>query len=283
MILLDSTVYSTFVTSRAPRSQSSGVLSLKGDSLSVHVCVYVCLGSLATHLSGCKNFLMTCDLYFVEFPEMTQHQKISLLVQQLTGRVLDWAAVVWRDGSSKFQDYLQFNSDFPDQGKSSSTCLLQLCQGKRSAAEYSINFSILTVDSGWNKPALISAYRQGLNAELQTELACRNEEAPVFRAGDRVWLSTWDFRLQMPFKKLSLGFMGPYKINSVTYKLQLPSHMHVSPVFHVSHLRPATPCLLDKGMVSPVTPGAIDIRGPQLSECIVCWTPGGGRPSSRPG
>lgn len=73
----------------------------------------------------------TCDLYFAEFSEMTEHQKISLLVQRLTGWALDWAVAFWQDGGSEFQDYLQsragFKSvfDFPDQGKISSTCLWQ--------------------------------------------------------------------------------------------------------------------------------------------------------------
>lgn len=58
--------------------------------------------------------------------------------------------------------------------------------------------------------------------------------------------------------------MGPYKIiqqiNPVSYKLLLP-YMSVYPVFHVSHIRPATSGPLDKGMVSPTPPEAIEIEG----------------------
>lgn len=36
--------------------------------------------------SGCWNFLLSCELYFSEFPEMTSIQKVSMLIQRLTGR-----------------------------------------------------------------------------------------------------------------------------------------------------------------------------------------------------
>lgn len=62
-------------------------------------------------------------------------------------------------------------------------------------------------------------------------------EAPVW-AGDRVWLSTWD--LKLPSHKLSPKYLGPYKVekqvNSVSFKLQLPTNMRAHPVFHVSLL-----------------------------------------------
>lgn len=41
-------------------------------------------------------------------------------------------------------------------------------------ADYSIQFRILAVDSGWNKPGLIALFREGLNAEIQLVLACKD-------------------------------------------------------------------------------------------------------------
>lgn len=45
--------------------------------------------------------------------------------------------------------------------------LFTLRQGTRSVADYVADFHILSEESGWNKSALLCAFRQGLN-----ELVC---------------------------------------------------------------------------------------------------------------
>lgn len=42
-------------------------------------------------------------------------------------------------------------------------------------ADYTVDFQIIAPDNGWNKPALIAAFRKGLNPVIQTKLACRDE------------------------------------------------------------------------------------------------------------
>ncbi len=68
---------------------------------------------------------------------------------------------------------------------------------------------------------------------------------PEYLPGQWVWLSTRNLRLNLPCKKLSPRFVGPYKIlrqiTPVSFRLALPRHLRISPTFHVSLLKPATP------------------------------------------
>ncbi len=69
--------------------------------------------------------------------------------------------------------------------------------------------------------------------------------SPEYLPGQWVWLSTRNLRLNLPCKKLSPRFVGPYKIlrqiTPVSFRLALPRHLRISPTFHVSLLKPATP------------------------------------------
>ncbi len=73
----------------------------------------------------------------------------------------------------------------------------------------------------------------------------RRSPTPVYRPGDKVWLSTRDLRLHLPCKKLSPRYIGPFtiqrQINEVTYRLTLPAQYRVHPTFHVSLLKPFSP------------------------------------------
>ncbi|KAI4883279.1 hypothetical protein NFI96_028837 [Prochilodus magdalenae] len=88
---------------------------------------------------------------------------------------------------------------------------------------------------------------------------------PAYVPGDRVWLSTRDFRFSEGCRKLLPKYIGPFKIiskvNDVTYKLELPPQYRVCSSFHVSLLKPVVPGPLDE--VSPETtpPAPIDVGG----------------------
>uniref|UniRef100_A0A803JAN2 Integrase catalytic domain-containing protein n=1 Tax=Xenopus tropicalis TaxID=8364 RepID=A0A803JAN2_XENTR len=69
-------------------------------------------------------------------------------------------------------------------------------------------------------------------------------EAPQYKVGDLVWLSTKNIKLKVPSPKLGPRFIGPYPIiaiiNSSSVRLQLPPNFKITNTFHVSLLKPAS-------------------------------------------
>lgn len=56
---------------------------------------------------------------------------------------------------------------------------MSLSQGNQRVVEFALEFRMLAVESRWNKPALKAAFRRGLNHNILTELACRDDEATL--------------------------------------------------------------------------------------------------------
>lgn len=61
---------------------------------------------------------------------------------------------------------------------------------------------------------------------------------PHFRVSQIIWLSMQNLKFILPCHKLSPRFIGPFKINQVTYWLQLPPSYSISPMFHMSLHKP---------------------------------------------
>ncbi|CAI7788781.1 unnamed protein product [Closterium sp. NIES-54] len=83
-----------------------------------------------------------------------------------------------------------------------------------------------------------------LAQERQVRYANQHRHHTTFRVGDLVLLSTANLALLNAgtSRKLAPRFVGPFPITKVlspvTYRLQLPPHMTIHPVFHVHLLRP---------------------------------------------
>ena len=66
-------------------------------------------------------------------------------------------------------------------------------------------------------------------------------QAPVYKVGDKVWLSAKDLKLNQPAQKLSERQLGPFEIVKVispnAMKLKLPASYKIHDVINVSRLR----------------------------------------------
>jgi hypothetical protein len=64
----------------------------------------------------------------------------------------------------------------------------------------------------------------------------------VFCPGDKVLLLTKNLRLQTPSRKLTAQYISPFvveeNISSQAYRLTLPAHLQIHPVFHTLLLKP---------------------------------------------
>ncbi|KAI4902871.1 hypothetical protein NFI96_000375 [Prochilodus magdalenae] len=126
---------------------------------------------------SCSGFLLQCSIYFANSPPCSDSSRIAFVVSCLTGKALDWATAVWP--TYEKGTYQSFIKDFkavfehPDEGRAAGDLLFQLQPGPRSVAKYALEFRTLAAGAGWNEPALITAFCNGLNMDVRKELACR--------------------------------------------------------------------------------------------------------------
>ncbi len=109
-----------------------------------------------------------------KFP--TERSKVAFLISLLSGRALSWARAIWNANTAIINTYDAFTNHFKEVfglatgALSVSDQLLRLCQGTSSTHEYTLQFRTLAATSGWNKAALLSAYRQGLETSIRAQM-----------------------------------------------------------------------------------------------------------------
>lgn len=84
----------------------------------------------------------------------------------------------------------------------------------------------------------------------------KRAEAPTYKVGQKVWLSTRNIRTTRPSKKLDHQMIGPYVIKKVVKgacQLNLPDGMKLHDTFHTSLLRPYSDDPLP-GQIQPPPP-----------------------------
>ncbi len=131
----------------------------------------------------CKGFLLQCSMFVNQQPMLysTDDSRIAFVCSLLTGRALEWATAVWSDERAVFPSFTSFLQCFrevfehPAGGKEVGEQLLALRQGRGTAADYALSFRALSAQTEWSDDPLKLRFRKGLSAELQSELACRDE------------------------------------------------------------------------------------------------------------
>lgn len=131
----------------------------------------------------CRGFLLQCSLFVSQQPLLypTEESRIAFVCSLLTHKALDWATAVWdlnRPVFPPFEDFLRrFREvfDIPRGGEGAGKQILSLRQGRSSAAEFALTFRTLAAPTGWPDDPLKLHFRQALNMDLQSELACRDE------------------------------------------------------------------------------------------------------------
>lgn len=99
------------------------------------------------------------------------------MVELMTGRALQWAQAVL--STQPLISYPIFLTKFRcvfDKGTSpdsASHCMFSLRQGRRSVADFSVDFWILAKETGWEENALCGAFLNSLNENIKRELATK--------------------------------------------------------------------------------------------------------------
>lgn len=126
----------------------------------------------------CRSFLTQCELHFEfqtsAFP--SDRSKIAYLISYLSGRAKAWATSEWDRKSAVCNSFPLFVKTFTQifqtvaPGREAAKALVAMRQGRRSVTDYAIKFRTLAADSGWNQPALVDAFFNGLSERVKDHL-----------------------------------------------------------------------------------------------------------------
>lgn len=123
---------------------------------------------------------MQCSLVFRQLSRTyaSDNAKIAYMIELFRDQALRWGQAVLntRPGITYDEFVSKFKSVFL-KGTDTDTAahrLFSLQQGKRSVADYSVEFWILAEEAGWEEKALRAAFLNGLTENLKGELAAKD-------------------------------------------------------------------------------------------------------------
>uniref|UniRef100_A0A8C5QHS7 Retrotransposon gag domain-containing protein n=1 Tax=Leptobrachium leishanense TaxID=445787 RepID=A0A8C5QHS7_9ANUR len=132
--------------------------------------------------NACRGFLNQISIHFELTPWSypTDRAKIAFVINHLTDKALRWANPLWETDKPIVYNYREFMSAFrrvfdPTGPKTNAAkSLLRLRQGTKSLGDYALEFRSLASELNWNNEALVAVFSEGLNDELQDEVAARD-------------------------------------------------------------------------------------------------------------
>ncbi|KAI2646181.1 Transposon Tf2-8 polyprotein [Labeo rohita] len=169
--------------------------------------------TFACEAAECSGFLLQVNLYIQMQPQQfpSDNAKVAFLISLLTGKALQWAKAIWNANNPIINSYEQFTAHFSDvfstvtDTLTTSDQLFRLQQGFSSVNDYTLRFRTLAAASGWNKTALLGAYRQGLNPEIRAAMALYDDSIGLETFLQRTTRSSGNFIAQECLNQLHLS------------------------------------------------------------------------------
>lgn len=126
----------------------------------------------------CRSFIIQCEVIFSLQPltYASDSAKVAFVISLLTGRAREWATAVWAAKAACCMEFDSFKAEFVKifdrsaLGKEASRLLAALHQGRRSVADFAIEFRTLAASSKWNDAALAARFTEGLEDEIRDEM-----------------------------------------------------------------------------------------------------------------
>lgn len=133
----------------------------------------------------CRSFLTQCEVVFSlqSSTYASDRSRIAFVISLLSGRAREWGTAVWISDADCLSRYTFFREemlrvfDRSAFGAEASRLLSTLRQGRRSVADFSIEFRTLSASCDWNESALVARFLEGLNADIKDEILAR--EVPL--------------------------------------------------------------------------------------------------------
>lgn len=92
--------------------------------------------------------------------------------------------------------------DRPNVAGCAGGCLFTIRRGPRSVAKYTVEFEIVTEESGFNEPALLVAYRRGLNEQVREAFVSGARAKDLAKMIDRA-IELDNFQKELRFRQTS--------------------------------------------------------------------------------